>query len=151
MNRFKSKLVNDYFSIVEKQIIGDLSSYGNKFINDAYNSKKWKNRTFNLHDSFGYAVYEDGILKKKGYIGSAEATESNKGQSGRQSIDDYFNGYKSNSLFELVIAVSMSYGKSLEMGETPTGKVYKVISQVFSDVSNLSNDIKGSKMKVIGL
>ena len=143
--------MNDWFSVVEKQIINDLSLYGNKFINDAYGSKKWQNRTFNLHDSFGYAVYEEGVLRKSGYIGGVEASKFNKGQSGRQSIEDYFNGYKSKALFELVIAVSMSYGKSLEMGETPSGRVYKVISQVFSDVSNLSNDIKGSKMKVIGL
>lgn len=44
------------------QYVNQLAQEGERIIVDAYNRKGWQNRTYNLHDSYGSAVYRDGVL-----------------------------------------------------------------------------------------
>ena len=45
-------------------LIAELARDGEDAIHDAYNNRDWNNRTFNLHDSYGSAVYLNGRLVK---------------------------------------------------------------------------------------
>lgn len=48
-------------NIIQK-LIKDLTDEGEKIIIAAYSRKTWQNRTYNLHDSYGSAVYYNGNL-----------------------------------------------------------------------------------------
>ena len=67
---------------IKEEIVQQLATEGEKIITTAYNRRKWKNDTYNLHDSYGSAVYVDGVLRKstKKFVGSplADASRNNK-------------------------------------------------------------------------
>ena len=44
------------------QYVKQLADEGERIILDAYNRKGFNNRTYNLHDSYGSAVYRNGVL-----------------------------------------------------------------------------------------
>lgn len=105
------------------QVVQELTIEGEKLIKYAYNNKDWQNRLGNLHDSYGSAVYVNGVLYKNTirYVGSemSERTRSNNPQwfwnqersfpdfrgnrylpgdeimvSGREEVMDFFSKYK---------------------------------------------------------
>lgn len=45
-----------------RKLIKELTERGEDIIKQAYNRRRWKNRTYNLHDSYGSAVYYNGNL-----------------------------------------------------------------------------------------
>lgn len=47
---------------IEQEVIEFLTLQGERIIKDAYNRRGWHNRTYNLHDSYGSAVYKNGSL-----------------------------------------------------------------------------------------
>lgn len=47
---------------IEREVINFLTEQGEKIIKEAYNRRNWKNRTKNLKDSYGCAVYRNGTL-----------------------------------------------------------------------------------------
>lgn len=67
---------------IKEEIVQQLATEGEKIITTAYNRRKWKNDTYNLHDSYGSAVYVDGVLRKstKKFVGSplADASRNDK-------------------------------------------------------------------------
>lgn len=67
---------------IRQELIKQLASEGEKIITTAYNRRKWKNRTYNLHDSYGSAVYANGVLQRSTirFIGSplADANRNDK-------------------------------------------------------------------------
>lgn len=67
---------------IKEEIVKQLAADGERIITAAYNRKKWENRTYNLHDSYGSAVYVDGVLRKstKRFVGSplADARRNDK-------------------------------------------------------------------------
>lgn len=135
-------------------IVEELAKDGYKVINHAFDNKWTGDDKMNEHDAFVYGVFFDGMLRKYGFLEPKQATEKANGwrdkgipsKYGRDWAEEAIKDYKpKKNGFELVVLVATFYSKINE------GRGYKVISQVFSDVSNLSNDIKGSKMKVIGL
>ncbi len=46
-------------------IVDNLTLDGEKAIQTAYNRRGFKNRTYNLHDSYGSAVFVDGVLRRR--------------------------------------------------------------------------------------
>jgi hypothetical protein len=117
----------------------DMCAYGDELMNKAYNERKWQNRTFNLSDSFGWVVYNNGLEYKRGYIGDAKAKGSKKiyGEEmrGREVLDSFIINYEaSKTEAELVIVAAMPYGLWLE-----TRYNYAVLSSIKDDLSRAFN------------
>lgn len=47
---------------IERELITKLTNEGERIIKTAYTRRNWKNRTKNLKDSYGSAVYRNGVL-----------------------------------------------------------------------------------------
>lgn len=60
---------------VIRQYIELLTNEGERIIQEAYKSRDWKNQTYNLHDSYGSAVYVFGNLERSSirYVGPKQA------------------------------------------------------------------------------
>lgn len=50
------------FKNLEKEVIDYLTQQGERIIKTAYSRRGWRNRTYNLHDSYGSAVFKNGTL-----------------------------------------------------------------------------------------
>lgn len=59
-------------------LISQLARDGEQALHDAYYGRGFNNRTYNLHDSYGSAVYYNGVLVKSSirYIGAEMAKEA---------------------------------------------------------------------------
>ena len=53
--------IKDYFM---NQLIQKLTDDGERLVRRAYETRTFENRTYNLHDSYGSAVYVDGRIIK---------------------------------------------------------------------------------------
>ena len=120
-----------------------LADEGGKLILQAVNSRDYTHRTYNLHDSYGSAVYLNGKLVEKSVmlLGSkATKAKSYKGSKlkGSEEIMKYFRSYKPKSEIELVVAAAMPYGVVLEKGSDGLKHKYKVISGINTEVGNLA-------------
>ena len=120
-----------------------LADEGGKLILQAVNSRDYTHRTYNLHDSYGSAVYLNGKLVEKSVmlLGSkATKAKSYKGSKlkGSEEIMKYFQSYKPKSEIELVVAAAMPYGLVLEKGGGGLRRKYKVISGINTEVGNLA-------------
>ena len=120
-----------------------LADEGGKLILQAVNSRDYTHRTYNLHDSYGSAVYLNGKLVEKSVmlLGSkATKAKSYKGSKlkGSEEIMKYFQSYKPKSDIELLVVAAMPYGVVLEKGGGGLRRKYKVISGINTEVGNLA-------------
>lgn len=140
-------------------LITDLANEGNKIIIHAYERSDYsKNKTQNLHDSYGSAVYFNGVLQERTIRYMTERAASGRynmytGQveTGRNEIDKFLRDYKASpSGLELVVAAAMFYARPLEDGTyADNGKKWKVISLAHDDLERLQREIKGSEIHTI--
>lgn len=130
-----------------------LADEGGKLILQAVNSRDYTHRTYNLHDSYGSAVYLNGKLVEKSVmlLGSkATKAKSYKGSKlkGSEEIMKYFQSYKPKSEIELVVAAAMPYGVVLEKGGGGLKHKYKVISGINTEVGNLAEKLNAKVNKL---
>ena len=130
-----------------------LADEGGKLILQAVNSRDYTHRTYNLHDSYGSAVYLNGKLVEKSVmlLGSkATKAKSYKGSKlkGSEEIMKYFQSYKPKSEIELVVAAAMPYGVVLEKGGGGIRRKYKVISGINTEVDNLAKRLNAKVNKL---
>ena len=136
----KSSLAQKYIN----QYAIRLANEGKKLIDRAFASADFnKNRTQNLHDSYGSAVYLNGALVERSIRTlPAQATKAKKYKGneirGAEEIIKYFRSYKPKSEIELVVAAAMPYGVVLEKGGGGLRHKYKVISGINTEVGNLA-------------
>lgn len=140
-------------------LITKLANEGNKIIIHAYERADYdKDKTQNLHDSYGSAVYLNGVLQERTIRYMTERAAYGKynmytGQpeTGRSEIYKFLrehDAYKSG--IELVVAVAMFYARPLEDGTyTDSSKKWKVISLAHDDLAALQREIKGSEIHTI--
>ena len=125
------------------KIVDMLSDEGGKLILQAVNSRDYTHRTYNLHDSYGSAVYLNGALVEKSVMllgAKATKVKKYKGSNlkGSEEIMKYFRSYKPKSAIELVVAAAMPYGVVLEKGDGGLRRKYKVISGINTEVTALA-------------
>lgn len=137
------------------QIIKDLSVYAKTTLLDAYNRSTYShNKSQNLADSYVWAVYNDNVLVKKGYLypsPKAKTTMIETGTKrrvyGRKEADEFLASYKPNTNgFVVVFAARMYYGAYLEKG-TRRNKTYVVLSSIWNEVSH-DEDISLAAMAI---
>lgn len=73
---------------IETEVIKFLTEQGEKIIKEAYSRRNWKNQTYNLHDSYGSAVFKDGNLLRSSirYISNAPKADANRNS---KELGDY--------------------------------------------------------------
>lgn len=128
-----------------KALVEALTTIGWEVALEAYRRKTYTNRTYNLHDSYGSAVYLDGKLIPDSikYIERAYATNvsraghnlinksgdrKGKPMSGRESLKRFFEQawvVRNKDRITLVVAASMWYGEMVE------SKGYVVLDEEF--------------------
>lgn len=129
-----------------------LADEGRKLIIKAYETANFdKNKTQNLHDSYGSAVYYNGkLIPSTKYLFTSRAvggrynTYSGEIEYGRQEINEFFDNYKPHTKgFELVTAAAMFYAEVLEKGTGKLRRKYRVISGIGSAMDELAAKTKG--------
>lgn len=132
-----------------KYMVKELSLHGRKLVENAYNTREFSNQTYNLHDSYGCAVYYNGILQSDSiYTMKSQADEPKhwygKPIYGASEITDFFLEYRLNSKgFDLVVAAAMPYASILEHGEGSLTRKYRVITGIKGDMKNLAAKYNG--------
>ena len=125
-------------------IIKDLVTYAKTTLLDAYNRSTYShNKTQNLADSYVWAVYNDNVLVKKGYLypsPKAKETMIETGTKrrvyGRKEADEFLATYSPNTNgFVVVFAARMYYGAYLEKG-TRRNRQYVVFSSIWSEIKS---------------
>lgn len=140
------------------KIVKDLSDSGRDIVRKAYETATYdKNKTQNLHDSYGSAVYVDGRLieSSKFFLTSRAAhgvynSEKEELQYGRNEIEYFFKTYKPVSKgFELVTAAAIFYAEILTEASGGQRKKYRVIANALGDLNTVSQRYKGSTVHTI--
>lgn len=139
------KLRNEFFK--------SLADEGEILIEKAFNSSDYrKDKTQNLHDSYGSAVFYNGSLVSgtERYLNSMAKVakynyHTNEMEKGRDEIRKFFKSYKPKSKgIELVVAVAMFYGEFLEKKKGGIKRKYVVISGISEEIEQLARKYNGS-------
>lgn len=113
-----------------KALVEALTTIGWQVAMEAYRKKTYTNRTFNLHDSYGSAVFVNGVIvpDSKKYVNRSRSKRKNthghrdydnryaEGVDGRRALDDFFASVKvsKKNKITLVVAAAMWYGEIVE-------------------------------------
>lgn len=140
-----------------RKIADALASDGDRLIKKAYNTANFKkDKTQNLHDSYGSAVYYQGHYvtgTKRLFSPRANTprhnTYSGKDEYGFEVINKYLDTYvpKSNG-FVLLVAAAMFYGTFLEKGSGRLKRKYRVITGINSDMESLAKLTGGNIVEI---
>lgn len=101
--------------IKQNMIVNSLDNIAQKAIDYALRNKGYDNQTFNLHDSFGYAIYVNGELEKVKMADSKSHTPDDRGDQGRDIGYEYLVDHTPRSPYELVISAGEFYAATLEV------------------------------------
>lgn len=120
-----------------KALVEALTTVGWQVAMAAYRRKTYTNRTFNLHDSYGSAVYVDGNLVPDSikYVNRARSKRADRhghsitgAKTGREALNRFFNQawvVRNKDRVTLVVAAAMWYGDIVE------SKGYVVLDEKF--------------------
>ena len=137
--------------VLIKALISQLADDGEKAIREAYEGREFTNRTYNLHDSYGSAVYYNGTLVKGSirYVGAEMAEEDDR--YGRNEVNDFFANYrpKNRKGIDLVIVAAMFYADILEGGKGRLKRKYKVIAEGEDYMKNVATHFRGTLSKFV--
>lgn len=137
-------------------MVNTLAKDGKNLVESAYRTKGFQNQTYNLKDSYGSAVYYDGVLQVNSiYTMSPESVQAKKWYGkplkGESEIFDFLREYsypKKGKGFELIIVAAMPYASILEHGQGNLRRKYQVISGVKSEVNALANKYNGISRQI---
>ena len=137
--------------VLIKALISQLADDGEKAIREAYEGREFTNRTCNLHDSYGSAVYYNGTLVKSSirYVGAEMAEEDER--YGRNEVNDFFSNYrpKNRKGIDLVIVAAMFYADILEEGKGRLKRKYKVIAEGEDYMKDVARRFRGTLSKFV--
>lgn len=136
-----------YGELVKEPLTKDLvkvcSKLGYMAALEAYRNKTYANRTYNLHDSYGSAVYVRGKLVKDTirYAVRSRSAMDKRGTNGRAELLNYLTKLKVNSgqQVTIVVVAAMWYAEYVE------SKGYEVLDyHIVQDViiSNFDKEVK---------
>lgn len=153
------RLMNLYMN----RMVNYLAREGDRIAHKALASKEALDRSQNMADAYGYIVFYDGKVKKKGYaLPTGMASETHKGWdkigvkdgTGREWLDDFMDTWKPESKGFVLIVVNAAFysgileqGRQTNRGTSPHyGKQFQIISQIATDMKDLQSKFKGSTL-----
>ena len=137
------------------RLLDALDKEGKRILAECEQERTYTHRTQNLYDSYGFGVYYNGKLTRKGFLSSSPtATKTKKWYGveveGREQIENFLNReYKPSKGIDLVIAAAMPYAHALENASSGQHQKYKVISMSYNKLRDLSSQVKGSSVSNI--
>lgn len=110
---------------ITRDLAQAFAALGHKAALDAYKQKGFNHRTYNLHDSYGSAVYINGILvddsiRYVNRVRSRRIDTHGRNQGGKTGRDALMNFFRTGWLvrkrdsFTVVVAAAMWYAKIVE-------------------------------------
>lgn len=139
-----------------------LAREGERIANDALLTKQSQNDTMNQADAYGYAVFYDGVLKKKGYAAIEMSTKPHKGWekygipdgTGRDWLNEFFAEWRPKAKgFVLIVVNAAFYSRILEEGtqnnrggKNVPARKFRIITQIASEMKDLQGKFKGSTL-----
>lgn len=128
--------------------IKSLTEDAERILQKANQTRETQNDTYNQEDAYGYGIYYNDKLLKKGYLNDTpKANEIHKGwakhnieaNTGRGYLDEYLDNYKpSKKGLTLIVVNAVYYSPILEDGrQGNSGRRYKILSQIASDFKQL--------------
>lgn len=166
--------VKAYKRYFKDRLIEELTKDGHRAIQKAYENRDFKNRLWNLYDSYGSAVYENGRLIKRTvrYLGNKDQSISGRyfgwswkggrtmplrtGQryytgdqidmNGRDEVIDFLQQYtpQHRKGIQLVIVAAMFYANILESGVGKIKRKIKVITGARDEMENIAKKYGGT-------
>lgn len=144
-------------------MVSYLAKEGDRIAQKAMISKEALDRSGNMSDAYGYIVFYEGKVKKKGYaLPTNMASDIHKGWdkigvdagTGREWLDEFMDTWKPESNgFVLIVVNAAFYSGILEQGRQTNrgsaahyGKQFQIISQIASDMKDLQGKFKGSTL-----
>lgn len=142
---------------ITDKVVEILANEGARLIRKAYESKKWNDQTYNLHNSYVSAVFVKGKLVETSirYLSDEPKKPDPNGkkpywpteyrpfsgsfdiESGRKEAENFLASYgkthKTHGV-RLIVAAPMFYSGFLE------AKGYQVISSIYADLDDLASD-----------
>ena len=120
MGKNNLKIINASADLAHKikqdMILLSLDDIARKAIDYALENKGYNNQTFNLHDSFGYAIFVNGQLYKDAIMQPMKAkVEDDRGGYGRDKGYEFLVEYTPKSKYEVVIVAGEFYAATLEV------------------------------------
>ena len=146
MGRLMDKIINN--------LADGLIKDGKKIVHEAIDKRTYEHDTFNLHDSYGAAVFYKGKIIRE-YYPPQMATEPKYTDGmyvyGSDDIKEYFRlEYVPERGLELAVVTSMWYATDLEKGKKPLKRKYRVISQIYSDMVELQKKYHANVIRIKG-
>jgi len=142
------------YNTIISYILDCLEEDAKRILQECVDEREYEHRTKNLYDSYGYGIYLNGRLKRKGYLStSPQATEKKKWYGrvvkGRTEISKYLrSGYSPGNGIELITVAAMPYAEILEDGSGRLKRSYRVITMSFQKLTDISKMYNG-KVKII--
>lgn len=148
----------------QKAVIDYLARQGQQMVDDAYRTKETHDKSGNMRDAYGWAVYVNGAIVRRGDTGAQTSTKVHKGwekhnipaNTGRGYLDDFFDTYQDvpERGMALVVVNAVYYTSILEDGaqgrpSVPVSAQYRIISQVADSIYDIKRHFKGSVVKAI--
>lgn len=141
------------------KVVNFLSHHGSMIAHQALATHDTKVETGNQEDAYGWGVYYNKQLVNWGYADpSMRASKPHRDKWGGLSYGkEWIFDFLANEFipekegFCLIVANAAPYSVSHEMGDTPTGRKYRIISQVFNYMGPLKNAFKGAEITKINL
>lgn len=137
------------------RVLGQLEKEGQRILRECEQERTYTHQTRNLYDSYGFGVYYNGKLTRKGFLSSSPtSTETKKWYGveveGREQIENFLNReYKPSKGIDLVIAAAMPYAHALENASSGQHQKYRVISMSYDKLVELQKQAKGSVVSII--
>jgi len=105
-------------------LLDSISKAAHKLLTEIFEDRQWSDDTGNLRDSFGYAVFKDGVQVKRDYLAAEQASKPYQPRGrmrsvgvlrGRQQVDAALDEYQPRNFdYEVVIVAGMYYAVILE-------------------------------------
>ena len=137
------------------RLIDALEKEGKRILSECESERTYQHQSLNLFDSYGFGVYYNGKIERKGFLTATQtATETKKWYGkevdGREQIENFLNKeYKPSKGVELVIAAAMPYAHALENASSGQKQKYKVMSMSYDKLVELQKQAKGSVVSII--
>lgn len=137
-----TRVRKELFDSLAEEQTKRLISYAKEALQEAYQNRSFNNDTYNLFDSYVWAVYYNGVLKEYGGLSQSEKAQGptdfeGQGIYGKQEAERFVNSYspKTNKGWDMVIAATVPYAYKLEAGERGIPRRrFVVISTIYDDL-----------------
>lgn len=110
-----SKGITKVRTLALAHIIDGLSGLGEKAIEHAMISKKFTDRTFNLHDSYGFGIYYDRDVMMVKMNDQSATVADTRGTKGSEVGQAFLDNYQAGKGWTMIIVAGEFYAEEVNL------------------------------------